>query len=391
MTDETKIKESQISDLGHVVKIQKDGIDIVSEAETINFSGIGSQVIITSGANTANVTISGGGGGSSSFTGLTDTPSSYVGYGGKYVSVNSAENALEFVAISGSGASIAAEVYHSADQGITTGTWTPLSFNSESFDTDNIHDTSTNNSRLTCKTEGIYLVIGAVTFEALGTNELRQIAFEVNGSNSYVKIAKQEVIAATDVKITLTGLFDFAVNDYIELNVWHNHGSDVDIKAYVNSPFFSMIRIDSRGDVPLALDSNALAYASVAQTGVANTTDTIVELDQEAWDAGGEWNTTTDEFVVNSTGYYQVNFAVRWDSWNTAAGRILTKVLVNSTDKILFEEYGQVGKFPSAGGAGMLYLEADDVVELEVYQDSGYSQDILAGQERTYLNIYRVA
>ena len=31
------------------------------------------------------------------FTGLTDTPSSFVGHSGKYLQVNAAENSLEFV------------------------------------------------------------------------------------------------------------------------------------------------------------------------------------------------------------------------------------------------------------------------------------------------------
>jgi hypothetical protein len=43
----------------------------------------------------------GSGGGSSSFTGLNDTPSSYVGHGSKSVQVNVAENALEFVTPTG--------------------------------------------------------------------------------------------------------------------------------------------------------------------------------------------------------------------------------------------------------------------------------------------------
>jgi len=141
----------------------------------------------------------------------------------------------------------------------------------------------------------------------------------------------------------------------------------------------------------LATESNVFAYASGAQTGIADTTNTIVELDQVAWDFNNEWDTTADEFTATVSGYYQVNFAVRFNTWQTANGRILTKVLVNSTDAILFEEYATVGKFPSAGGAGMLNLNVDDVVELEVYQDSGYTQSLLAGQERTYLNIYKSA
>jgi hypothetical protein len=43
-----------------------------------------------------------GGGGATAFTGLTDTPSSYTGEGGKIVAVNVGETALEFISSSGS-------------------------------------------------------------------------------------------------------------------------------------------------------------------------------------------------------------------------------------------------------------------------------------------------
>src|SRR5262249_52738845 len=52
--------------------------------------------------------------------------------------------------------------YKTTAQAIPTGTWTPVQLDAEQFDTDTIHDTATNNSRLTCKTAGIYLCVGNV-------------------------------------------------------------------------------------------------------------------------------------------------------------------------------------------------------------------------------------
>src|SRR5262245_40483526 len=52
----------------------------------------------------------------------------------------------------------AARAYHSANQSINSGTNTTLNFDSERFDSDTIHDNVTNNSRLTCKTAGKYLI-----------------------------------------------------------------------------------------------------------------------------------------------------------------------------------------------------------------------------------------
>src|SRR6266576_1935140 len=59
----------------------------------------------------------------------------------------------------------AVRVFHNAAQSLTTGVATALAFNSERFDqagnvADTQHDTVTNNSRLTCRYAGVYLISG---------------------------------------------------------------------------------------------------------------------------------------------------------------------------------------------------------------------------------------
>ena len=73
--------------------------DLASKQATLvsgtNIKTINGNSILGSG----DLVISGGGGGSSTFTGLTDTPSSYLSHASKVVRVNLAENALEFVSV----------------------------------------------------------------------------------------------------------------------------------------------------------------------------------------------------------------------------------------------------------------------------------------------------
>jgi hypothetical protein len=61
-------------------------------------------------------------------------------------------------------ANVRAKVTKSAVQSITANTWTAVSFNQEEYDTNAMHDTVTNNDRLTCQTglAGVY----RVTFNA---------------------------------------------------------------------------------------------------------------------------------------------------------------------------------------------------------------------------------
>lgn len=61
MTDETKIKENQISDLSHSIEIQKDDVQQVAETSTINFEG--SASVTDEGGGKVTVTVSGSGSG----------------------------------------------------------------------------------------------------------------------------------------------------------------------------------------------------------------------------------------------------------------------------------------------------------------------------------------
>src|SRR5678815_4874680 len=74
-----------------------------------------------------------------------------------------------------------ARVYHNTTQSIANNTNVALAFNSERFDTDTIHDLSTNNSRLTCRTAGTYLLLGHFGTAANATGR-RVIAIRLTGS-----------------------------------------------------------------------------------------------------------------------------------------------------------------------------------------------------------------
>lgn len=71
-------------------------------------------------------------------------------------------------------------VYKSANEELTTATYTHLSFNTESYDTDSIHDTVTNNQRLTVPT-GVTKIklFGAVVFESNSTGT-REVSISKN-------------------------------------------------------------------------------------------------------------------------------------------------------------------------------------------------------------------
>jgi len=137
-----------------------------------------------------------------------------------------------------------AHVYHNAAQTTTTGVWLTLAFNSEAFDTDDIHDNVTNNSRLTCKTAGKYIAVLGVQFAA-NTTGSRVAAIILNG-DLRAQVAAPAVATtdwSTNIVVTLPPT-DMAVNDYLEARVIQNSGGNLDI-LYTGalSPRFSMIRV----------------------------------------------------------------------------------------------------------------------------------------------------
>jgi hypothetical protein len=134
--------------------------------------------------------------------------------------------------------------YHNAAQSIQTAVLTYLSFNSEYWDTDAIHDTSTYNNRLTCKTAGVYLIIGQVRWAANATGQ-RQVNITLSSGRSVIAAQHEHGNSASiATNMSVSCIYPLAVNDYVELAVYQDSGGNLDITATAYwSPNFQMVRI----------------------------------------------------------------------------------------------------------------------------------------------------
>ena len=143
------------------------------------------------------------------------------------------------------GGVIAARVHNSANISLSNSTVTTLTFDSERFDTDTIHSTSTNTGRLTTKTAGKYLISATVQF-ATNTTGKRTLRLRVNGSTP---IADTAITASGDSRdVTITTLWDLAADDYVELQALQDSGGALNVEAESNSsPEFMMARIGAAG------------------------------------------------------------------------------------------------------------------------------------------------
>jgi hypothetical protein len=137
----------------------------------------------------------------------------------------------------------ACRVYHSVDQSLATGGNAALTFNSERFDNDAIHDTGTNPTRLTCKTAGKYLIAATLRFAQAGGGTFRQTFFKVNGTTSIATDLRLPS-ASQDIDVTISTIWDMAVNDYVELFAGQDSGGAINIKASsAQSPEFMMVKV----------------------------------------------------------------------------------------------------------------------------------------------------
>lgn len=115
-------------------------------------------------------------------------------------------------------------VRHSATISAANATYTAHSFNTEDYDTDAIHSTSVNTSRLTIVTPGVYRLTGAISWAGNATGRRFQTWYKngavIDGAALHLPASSASSITcpAATVEVALVA------NDYIELVGWQDSG-----------------------------------------------------------------------------------------------------------------------------------------------------------------------
>ncbi len=172
------------------------------------------------------------------------------------------------------GSGVGARAVEANAQSINDSTWTALTFNdTDSFDTDAFHDTSSNTSRQTVPAGmgGKYL---AVAFNGWATNAAgsRYIALAKNGS----RIVQVPIPGSTVGNAFLTGgtgmplldVLDLVPGDYIEGHVYQDSGGALN----TSYAYLILMRLDSSGAGQLASD------AATITSGPTTTSSTFVDV-----------------------------------------------------------------------------------------------------------------
>jgi hypothetical protein len=228
-------------------------VDLVLGTTTITLSPGDSSIYYTDGTANGLEAVAGGGG-ASTFLGLTDTPSSYSGQAGKAAVVNSGGTALEFGTVAGgSGVQLTrksrgALVHKSTDQtSISSGVWTASAFDVELYDTDNFHDNSTNNSRFTIPA-GVSKVqlVGQLLTSAIAANLELGIRISKNGAatNEGVPEVIFEESLGSGLNQVTSAVLEVVEGDYFELEILINVAGE-DILAAVHTWFGIEVKEDA--------------------------------------------------------------------------------------------------------------------------------------------------
>ena len=135
----------------------------------------------------------------------------------------------------------AARAYNAAAEVIGSGGDTTVLFDSERFDNDTIHNTVTNNGRLTCKTAGIYSIFGALAFASNATGR-RHIKIRLNGVTG-IAIHEQQASPTFETSLEIATLYQLAINDYVELIAFQDSTVNLSVIFPNFSPEFGMARI----------------------------------------------------------------------------------------------------------------------------------------------------
>ena len=142
---------------------------------------------------------------------------------------------------------VSARVFNSADVTVPNmkpGEWTSLTFNSERWDTADLHETATNSGRLKAPVAGKYYIFANITWETpIGTG-LWGLRLQLNGKTVIAEQTLPNTGASFRISMSVGTLYSLAAGDYVEAQVFQNNGNPLLIRSIsATSPEFGMAKL----------------------------------------------------------------------------------------------------------------------------------------------------
>lgn len=123
-------------------------------------------------------------------------------------------------------------VYNSGALTIGTGAYTALTFNSERYDPNGMHDTGSNTSRITIPTTGYYSIGGNLAFAANAVGQ-RSIGIKVDGA-TFIGVQYGTPLSGAQWFFSIATAYYLTAGQYVEMHVYQNSGGDLATVAQSN-------------------------------------------------------------------------------------------------------------------------------------------------------------
>jgi hypothetical protein len=154
----------------------------------------------------------------------------------------------------------------------------------------------------------------------------------------------------------------------------------------------SIITSDGSGNVTVnaAAMKNTpafFAYQTSNQT-IANTTNTIVSLDTEAFDTDNAFASNTFTVPSGKAGKYFFTIGLRKNNFTSSRFNI-SLVNQDAADVVSIEQ-GTASAYGTANGSTIVDLSAGNTIVMKVYQNQGGNQTTLQGIHQVYFGGYRI-
>lgn len=132
--------------------------------------------------------------------------------------------------------------YHTVSQSIPNAAATALLFNSERWDTDSMHSTSSQTSRITFNTAGVYVIGGCVAWDMNNPYVgLRSLRIRLNGTTDVLIDDRYSGTSANGIQIhhSVETVWRVAAGDYVELVAYQSAGGGLSVLvSNASSPEF---------------------------------------------------------------------------------------------------------------------------------------------------------
>jgi hypothetical protein len=135
----------------------------------------------------------------------------------------------------------AARVYDSGDQSVSASSWTAVTFDSERFDTDSMHSTSSNTSRLTVPTDGDGIYLVGANLRLTTTGEIR-VRLLKNGATVIGQVSHSIDSGSppTNTDLQVQSLVSLSATDYIQVQAWTNGAETIKASAQISPEFWAI-------------------------------------------------------------------------------------------------------------------------------------------------------